>query len=364
MSVSETVWKLTPHTAKKHEILRRYFQAWLPILATTQRRLLYIDGFAGPGEYQGGAPGSPLVILNAARDHRFKFTSELVCVFIESRKDRYDHLLGLLDKTNSTLPRNIKFQAIHGTFNEQLTQIFANVDEQKRRLAPTLAFLDPFGFSQTPFGTIVKLMKNPMCEVFVNVMYEEINRFLSIPDQARHFDSLFDRPEWRQVIEHSDPVERFRGLHDLYLKQLRTVAKYARSFLMVNMSNMPDYLLFFATNNLMGLKKMKEAMWKVDPTGEFQFSDYTDADTQLQLFGAKPDFELLRRAIARKFSRTEIAIEVVEEWVLSETPYLDTHIRKHALTPMERDDEKVSVVNPKPGRRRFTYPDGTILRFR
>ena len=72
MSISETVWNLEPHTAKKHKILRRYFEAWLPILATTQGRLLYIDGFAGPGEYQNGAPGSPLVILNAARDHKHK----------------------------------------------------------------------------------------------------------------------------------------------------------------------------------------------------------------------------------------------------------------------------------------------------
>ena len=45
-----TVWHLEPHTAKKHEILRRYFQAWLPILAHTNGRVLYIDGFAGRTE--------------------------------------------------------------------------------------------------------------------------------------------------------------------------------------------------------------------------------------------------------------------------------------------------------------------------
>src|SRR5260370_317329 len=28
----ETIWPIEPLTAKKHEILRRYFQAWLPIL--------------------------------------------------------------------------------------------------------------------------------------------------------------------------------------------------------------------------------------------------------------------------------------------------------------------------------------------
>ena len=57
-----TVWDLEPHTAKKREILSRYFQAWLPILARWNSRVLYIDGFAGPGEYSKGEDGSPVII--------------------------------------------------------------------------------------------------------------------------------------------------------------------------------------------------------------------------------------------------------------------------------------------------------------
>lgn len=90
----ETVWALEPHTAKKHEILRHYFQAWLPILGHTHARLLYIDAFAGPGEYTGGEDGSPVVILTAARDHVLKLKSELLCLFVESEEDRYQHLMG------------------------------------------------------------------------------------------------------------------------------------------------------------------------------------------------------------------------------------------------------------------------------
>jgi three-Cys-motif partner protein len=71
---------------------------------------------------------------------------------------------------------------LHGTFNDQFTQIFASVEEQRKRFAPTLAFVDPFGFSQTPFSTIAKLMKYPKSEVLVNFMYEEINRFLSVSE--------------------------------------------------------------------------------------------------------------------------------------------------------------------------------------
>ena len=93
-----TVWPLKPHTAKKHEILRRYFQAWLPILAHTNGRVLYTDGFAGPGEYSEGEDGSPLIVLKAARDHKHKLTSELYCLFVEAEEDRHEHLVGVLDR--------------------------------------------------------------------------------------------------------------------------------------------------------------------------------------------------------------------------------------------------------------------------
>ena len=65
-----TVWDIEPHTARKHAILRRYFEAWFPIMARWNQRVLYIDGFSGPGEYSNGEDGSPLIVLKAARDHR------------------------------------------------------------------------------------------------------------------------------------------------------------------------------------------------------------------------------------------------------------------------------------------------------
>lgn len=49
----ETVWEMEPHTQAKHEILRGYLSAWLPIMSKYNERLVYVDGFAGPGVYRG-----------------------------------------------------------------------------------------------------------------------------------------------------------------------------------------------------------------------------------------------------------------------------------------------------------------------
>lgn len=80
--ISSPVWPLEPHTRAKHEILRRYLAAWFPILSKWSGRIIYLDGFAGPGVYSDGEDGSPVIALQTAVDHvmrpRFK---EIVFLF-------------------------------------------------------------------------------------------------------------------------------------------------------------------------------------------------------------------------------------------------------------------------------------------
>jgi len=357
-----TIWNLEPHTAKEHEILRRYFEAWLPIMASWNGRVVYIDGFAGPGQYSLGEDGSPIVVLKAARDHTFPIRGELVCIFVEDDLERYRHLKKLLDGLSATLPSRIKWEAVHGRFDEHLTATLNLIGAQKKILAPAFVFIDPFGFSHTPFKTVRKVLGNSRCEVLVNFMYEEVNRFISLEEHAENFDKLFGTPEWRRVRNLSAPSQRRKAIHDIYLKQLKTCATYVHSFEMLNQGNSTDYFLFFATNSLKGLEKMKEAMWKVDDTGSFQFSDHYDARGLMSLFSAQPNVAPLRNAILKTFAGRQISIERLQDWVIAETEFLPKHLKRPVLAPME-DANQLSVVNPAPKRRKGTFSDGTILKF-
>lgn len=357
-----TIWNLDPHTAKKHEILRRYFEAWLPIMARWNGRIVYIDGFAGPGSYSAGEAGSPVVVLQAARDHAYPIKAELICIFVEDDIERCKHLKGVLDELSPTLPQHVKWWVVRGKFDEHLTKTFKLIETQKQNIAPTLVFIDPFGFSHTPFQTISKILKNSRCEVLVNFMYEEVNRFLSVEKHAEDYDDLFGTAEWRSVLKLSGAAERRKAIHDIYLKQLKTAARYVHSFEMLNKGNSTDYFLFFATNSLKGLEKMKEAMWKVDDTGSFQFSDHSDARGLMSLFSEQPNLAPLREAILRKFRGKEIAVEDLRDWLIAETEFLPKHLKVPILAPMEQAGE-VSVVSPAAKRRKGTFPDGTVLRF-
>lgn len=71
MPPQSAIWTPDPHTLAKHDLLKRYLGAWFPIMARNNRKLVFLDGFAGPGVYDTGEPGSPLVALRSLVEHRY-----------------------------------------------------------------------------------------------------------------------------------------------------------------------------------------------------------------------------------------------------------------------------------------------------
>jgi three-Cys-motif partner protein len=359
-----TIWKLEPHTRAKHAILRRYLQAWTAIL--TQGgfpQVAYIDGFAGPGRYSVGEEGSPIIALHAALDHRARISGTVIFLFVEADPER----ARVLQETINSLVVTEKFRtrvAAGQTFEEAFNEFAEFYRKRGKPLPPTFAFIDPFGWSGVPFSVIKFILSQPSCEVFINFMYEEINRFLRHPDQIANFDSFFGTPEWRQGNALVSPKERNRFLHDLYMRQLHETARarYVRSFEMRNDSGVVDYYLFYATNSLLGLKKMKEAMWKVDESGEFSFSDATDPD-QIVLFSRQPNYRDLQRRLLARFGGSETTHATVEEFVVTETAFRETHY-KQILKALEiAEPPQLQVFGPA-NRRKGTFASSTLrLRF-
>ena len=327
---------------------------------------MYVDGFAGPGLYSQGEDGSPVIALRVALDQRDQVTATIRFVFIEKSEERARVLREVIDSLDT--PPNFQIGVSGGESFE--TAFGAVLDSYKNRglpLPPTFAFIDPFGWSGVPFSMVREIMRHRSCEVLVNFMYEEINRFLGHPDQERNFDSFFGAPEWREGVGLDDPRSRNRFLHGLYRRQLQSAAgaRYVRSFEMRNERDVVDYHLFHATNNIVGLKRMKEAMWKVDEGGEFRFSDATDPN-QAVLFGNEPRFDLLRDQLLAYFRGRDASVGEIEEFVLAKTAFRETHYKRQVLRPLElAEPSMIEAIDPPPGRRRGTYGEASMrLRFR
>ena len=356
MQPKTTIWELEPHTAAKHEILRRYLQAWAPILSQGNfPHLVFVDGFAGPGRYSKGEEGSPLIAIKAVIEQPRPIKARVDFHFIELDKRRSEHLgteTGAL-----ILPANITTK-IHGgrSFQDVFPEVWNRYAPRPgRSRPPTFVFIDPFGF-KIPFSYVAEVLRAQSCEVLITFMFEEINRFLAQGQQPDNFDGLFGCRDWREGIDINLPRERVKFLHDLYQRQLVQAAgaSFVRSFAMRNERNTMDYFLFFATNNELGLKKMKEAMWRLDESGTYTFSDSTDP-SQSVLFALEPDRQLLTRLMIGKFAGIETTPSEIEHFVIRNTAFRETHYRK-VLQALE-EAGKIAPINPPTRRRRGTYAD-------
>jgi three-Cys-motif partner protein len=363
----DTIWDADPHTLAKHEILRRYLDAWFPILGSWQGRVVYLDAFAGPGIYKGGEPGSPIVALEALLNHpAFPKLNrcEFVFIFLEPREDRFKVLqekVAELQDRHSPFPNNVHVSVLQQTFDEGAAEILSELEKQKAGLAPTFAFIDPFGFKDTPLELICRLLSFPRCEVLFTFMFDHINRFLEQESVVGHLKGLFGTTGFQEAgAKQGD--ERKEFLRDLFREQLKKECgfDYVTSFEMVNKQGHSIYFLFYGTRNIRGIEVMKSALWKVDPGGGVQFLDRFAGQSVL-FQGDLVDVGPLRSALLDRFAGQEVSVEEINEYVVAETPYGSGHWNQKVLKPLEQD-ELIEVTTSR--KRRLTYPAGTRVRFK
>jgi three-Cys-motif partner protein len=370
-----TTWAADPHTLAKHAILQRYLQAWFPILSrqastlarkygiTPSREILFIDGFAGPGEYTNGKDGSPLIALRAAVDHAVSFPLPIRMLFIEARQDRFEHLQKLLVPHLVRARQSNNIRAVDprpGDCDAVLNALLDDCERKGIAFGPALAFLDQFGYGAVSMDLISRILRFGQCEVFSYLDYKDMNRWICDPTKASAFARAYGGQEWQPAIglpEH----ERRKFLLDQYKAALkdpnRGSAAYVTSFSMFDKNSQPLYWLIFCTNNLRGLEEMKKAMWAVDKTGEFHFSDEDDP-SQLRLFSETYDDSWLAEELTTRLAGKSMSVFRIKEYVLTETP---CYLFKTALKSIELGKQgQVSVIKAPIGRKPGTYPDDQL----
>jgi three-Cys-motif partner protein len=365
----ETIWAADRHTLAKHTILERYLRAWFPILGhqsatvgSTKKEILFIDGFAGPGIYAHGEPGSPIIAMRAVRNHA-KLPLAVRFLFIELKPERFavleDQVAKELAKPSSN-ERVAEFQ--QGECGPILSDILAKHEAERLNFGPALAFLDQFGYGAVSMELISKIMRFGQCEVFSYIDYKNMNRWIGEQKQTKRaaFDRAFGGSEWQECIDLPEKQRR-RRLLELYIAALKTKAKvkHVKEFLMFDANGAPLYWLVFCTNNLRGLEEMKKAMWKVDATGEFRFSDRDNPD-QLDLLGNVYSQEWLAKTLRTHLAGRTMSVLDVKEYVLDETACVQF---KPALKQLEEEEAIMTVASGK--RRKGEFADEAMqLTFR
>lgn len=356
-----TIYEADPHTRAKHRILKAYLERWLPILdrqaqvvKRSKHRLLYVDGFAGAGEYENSVPGSPLIPIATAIEHSHQFACPIEIRLIEKRSDRVSHLRRLINEKKAKLGASTKLvipDPIEGDCEEEVRKLVLACDRDKQPLGPAFFFLDQFGYSSFSMDLINMILRHDICEVFSYLNWNMLHPFMSDPTKHAGITKAFGGSEWQQVINLSgqEKENRFRHIY-LNALQSRGGVKYAYPFAMRDSNHRVIYWLFFCTNNIRGLEEMKRAMWSVDRSGGFEFSDKFVSDRSSMFeYG---DGDLARDLVADLAGQT-LTVKRVGEYALVNTPaykYLE------ALGVMEREGQ-IRPIAPPAGRRSASFKD-------
>lgn len=366
---SEKLWQAKPHTIAKIQLLGAYLKAWLSILGTTKsrQRLVYVDGFCGPGKYTNYPKGSPLAAIEAANSvlsthHERWKAGEVCCAFIDADADSIRHLQQEVEKTPASV--NIRTYFVPANFEEGMRQVRELLPEPFTQGSPIFVFIDPFGVGGVPFKVVRGILTLPCAEVLINLDADGIDRVFHAGEDAgadRILTEVFGNSTWKTELNQGGTIEqRCQRVLALYKDCLRSIpgVKYNFSFEMRSQNSRLNYFLVFAGRNRLGLEKMKEAMRTIDQAGEYCFSDAEVGQTRMFQKDQNAEAKSFAQKCFARYRGQTVGYNDMYDFALNETSYLNP---KRLLRFLEESGYLAEVIlKPGRSRRKGQFDEDTV----
>jgi three-Cys-motif partner protein len=248
----------------KHEVLRQHLAVYA---RTTGSRtpVVLLDGYAGPGQYEEGSPGSPRLMVDTAKAMQNR---DIHCIFVERDRHHWQQLQGLLIELGDE-----DSEPLYGRLEERLDEVLVKAAGKS-----LFVFLDPFGLA-IPFAMLcATLRRRPRygprgvfqpTEVILNFSISGLNR------AAGRLDSQADSPTvakmhqtrleeleaflggpWWQTIWQQSSTDRVQRILDEYLRRFRTAFPRWKTLTVPvadSWDGPPSYYLVLLTEHDLGL---------------------------------------------------------------------------------------------------------------
>lgn len=331
MPVSGDVpWDKAPHTDAKHRIYRAYLEKWYPILLSDNGypSVTYAEGFAGPGVYQDGSPGSPVIAIQALLETpELEGTNKTTRFVFVDDDPRCVELLGSeLRRRFPDRPRPsdlMPVSIVQGTCGDAFESALEAVHAWHQ---PILGVFDSWGNAPVPYKLMRRLAQNPSSEVVVTFMPQHFIRFVGqLKDDV---DGVFGHdPGWREVTDFPDGGKKKSFLLGRYRSMLSEAGfQFLLDFELVTKKGESLYLIF-GTNHRRGLEKMKQSVWEVDKLQGIGFRDPKDELEQPLFDLVDPQLDSLERMLVKRLSEIDQArVEDLRDWALFTTVYREQHV--------------------------------------
>lgn len=253
---------LPAHSEAKIKLLSGYLGAYLEIISRDKytTKIFLADVFCGPGSYENGKIGSPVVIArklaalhagNASAPETFLLANDKKSANISS----VESLVRPLDLKHEKLTIQ--------TTQEDAAAILKNLsmqslgEDEKRFL-----FVDPFGYKDLAISDILDLLKGGKTELLLFQPCSFMHRFSekATPGALEAFlKELSAGNPWPSGLSTYEYV-----YHTKELLQQRVGNSFFVDSFTIKKDSRNIYCLFFFSPHIRGFEKMLESKWKMD----------------------------------------------------------------------------------------------------
>lgn len=342
----------------KAAIVAKYFWAWAKVIMSAQKvqgreqRVAYVDLFAGPGRYADGTPSTPIRVLEKAIKE-----PDLRQALIALLNDKDGESAKSLRTAVFSLPGIATLSHKPQVSNEEVGERIVGVLRGKR-LAPTLLFVDPWGYKGLTLDLIGSVLKDWGCDCVFFFNYNRVNAGLNNPAVREHMDSLFGAQRAESIRNESDRLDP-REREALIVEELsralgQTGANFVLPFAFRNeRGTRTSHHLIFASKSFKGYEIMKAIM-----AGESTQKDqgvasflYSPASKRFPtLFELTRPMDDLEEMLLVDFAGEKLSMRAIYEKHSVGKPYIEKNY-KNVLAKLEAEG-MVSADPPAVRRRR------------
>ncbi|MCO4099722.1 MAG: three-Cys-motif partner protein TcmP [Gemmatimonas sp.] len=320
MSRNNHFERFESHTQLKHFLLNAYLRQWAHILVQDRgrahrrpRRIWFIDAFAGCGRDGVGAPGSPVIAADVAREIAAEYFGApkgtallpdrgMRVIAVEANAKRARRLKGNMQPYAREEPR------VASVYTGVLQEFLGDLQPRVRH-DPVLYFFDPFGVDGLDAEVLNQVFDGPRREVLLlfsdtgavrlagHAVAQAPNREQLLAERTRtkslfgqdddatleqadltfveqrlggyrgkqqSYDKMtraFGTAAWVEIFLNTPPALRRERLLDLYGETLRKAgAKYVLRFQVTTSAGEHKYTLLHAATHSAAFAAMKKAM--------------------------------------------------------------------------------------------------------
>ncbi|WP_280496238.1 three-Cys-motif partner protein TcmP [Nocardia asiatica] len=327
-------WPRVEHTAAKHDIYDRYLRRWFPIILSDNswNTATYAEGFSGPGVYDRGEDGSPIIAVRAFVEQVSNYSKKARFLFIDDDERCIAMLPEQLKRAFPERPRpedQMPVLVKKGKCEELLEK---ELDSAGAWEAPILAVLDSWGNAPVPYRFLQRIANNKGSEVIVTFKPQHFVRF--VDDLGESADEVFGGDQtWRQAGS-IDSSKKRQFILTCYRSALKSAGfKYLLDFELVDRRGDTLYLVF-GTNHRLGVQKMKDSLWEVDRVFGVGFRDPRDSQLEALFEFEDPQLGPLTRLLHQRLKEIgQARVADLRDYTLFNTVFRPEHVIK-ALRPL------------------------------